>query len=110
MAHRGKIRRIDDDTSFEDAPGMIVEVAAHHLPELLPLVERSVTGVCPDDALSILFDERHEVSLLLLTPVSLAGDEQKDRVEVVEVFCVPRGQRNWLLGNPLRVSAYERVV
>ena len=65
---------------------MIVEVPAHHLAELFPLVERGISGVRADDPFAVFLDERHEVFLLLLAPVTFAGDEQKDRVEVVEVF------------------------
>ena len=53
MAHRRKIGRVDDDASLENAPGMIVEVAAHHLAELCPLVERRVPGVRADNAFTV---------------------------------------------------------
>ena len=66
MAHRGKVGRIDDDTSFENAPGMVVEIPAHHLAELFPLVERRVAGVRADDPFAIFLDERDEILLLLL--------------------------------------------
>ena len=110
MAHRRKIGRIDDDAALENAPRVIVEVPAHHLAEFFPLVERRVSGVRADDPFAVFLYERHEVLLLLLGPVAFAGDEQKDRVEVVQVFRVSRRQRDRLLGDPLRVGADERVV
>ena len=110
MAHRRKIRRIDDDAPLENPPGMVVEVPAHHLAELFPLVERRVAGVRANDPFAVFLHERDEVLLLLIGPVAFTGDEQKDRVEVVQVFRVSRRQRNRLLGDPLRVGADERVV
>ncbi len=61
-------------------------------------------------AFAVILHERHEVLLLLIRPVALAGDEQKHRVEIVEISRVPRGCGNGLLRNPLRISPDVRVV
>src|SRR5438552_16330530 len=90
MFHRWKIRRLDDDAAVEGAPGMIVEVAAHHLAELRPFVEAAVAGVRAHHAFPVILDERHEILFLLIGPVAFTGDEEKYRVEIIEIARVSR--------------------
>src|ERR1043165_1961346 len=65
MLHGRKRAVFDDDGRFKNTPRMLIEVAADHFAELGPLEKRVVAGVCADEALAVLFNERKQVGALL---------------------------------------------
>ena len=80
---------------------MVIEIAAHHLAELRPVVKRGIAGVRADDTFAVVSDERHEVVLLLIRPVaffiSLAGTRLDFRSRMLIAWFGPRGLSSLLL-------------
>ena len=58
-------RIFDDDGGVGDAPGVLVEPAADHLPELGPGEERRDRGVRGHESLPVVPDEGEQVRALL---------------------------------------------
>ncbi len=94
----------DNDGGVEGTPRVVVEIAADHFQELGPFEECVVAGVGADEAFAVLFDERHEVLLLLRIQI-VAGAEIEDGVEVIQVPGIARGGGYGLFGDELGIGA-----
>ena len=79
---------------------MLVEVAPHHVAVSRPLVERVGGAVDGDEPLTVVMDEGEQVGLLRIVHVQLAGGEERDGVEGVQVRGV---EIELLLGDELAI-------
>ena len=73
MAHRREARIFVHDRRVERGLWMLVEPAADHLPVFRPLVVGVKCGVNPDKSFSVIFDEGHQILLLTVVQIELAG-------------------------------------
>ena len=90
---------------------MLIEVAAEHLAELGPRLERRQTDVGGDETLAVL-DELQQLRFLRVLQRHLAVAHEEDRVDVAQVRPAARGRPVGLLRrrrDDVRVGADEGV-
>src|SRR5882762_8412476 len=87
MTDGREVGRFVDDRRIEGHPGMLVEPAADHFSVFGPLIVCVERGVNSNEALTVVFDERHHVFLLIVVEVEFTrGTDEDDCVEEIEVL------------------------
>src|SRR5260370_13970422 len=88
LLHSGECRVFHDDGCVKCPPGMLIVIAADHLPVLWPVNKSNGGAMNTDETLSVVVDEGQEVRLLLGVHFKLAPAQKKHDIEVGQILGV----------------------